>query len=358
MKALLILSDNVFVTPYLFFYLTFLKQTNIDYRVVYWDKAGSERIDDKKFIRFQYNRHGKLSRLIGYFKFRKKIVSLINRDSFSLIIPLHAQVFAIIVDKLLRKFKRKFIFDVRDYSYEKFYFFRVCQKFLVRNSLINVISSPGYTEFLPRGTYWTCHNIPPNLNGRYKQYNKRTSEEINISYIGSIRFMEQNKKIILFFKNDPRYHINFIGRNASQLKKFCALNHVKNVTLIDSFLPSKTLDYYSQTDIVMNLYGNHTPLLDYALSNKLYYSAFLYKPILVCKDTYMEKIINQYGLGFVLTLTDGNEKNKLYNYYKNLDREKYINKCDYFLAKSITENKKLIEKLKECVDQLKRNDND
>ena len=72
----------------------------------------------------------------------------------------------------------------------------------------------------------------------------------------------------------------------------------------------------------------------------------------------MEKIINQYGLGFVLTLTDGNEKNKLYNYYKNLDREKYINKCDYFLAKSITENKKLIEKLKECVDQLKRNDND
>lgn len=101
MKALLILSDNVFLTPYLSFYINLLNRNNVQYCVLYWDKSGTELINDSRYIRFNYNKKGKLYRAYGYLKFRNKILSVIDNESFSLIIPMHGQVFALIVDKLV-----------------------------------------------------------------------------------------------------------------------------------------------------------------------------------------------------------------------------------------------------------------
>lgn len=354
MKALLILSDNVFLTPYLSFYINLLNRNNVQYCVLYWDKSGTELINDSRYIRFNYNKKGKLYRAYGYLKFRNKILSVIDNESFSLIIPMHGQVFALIVDKLVNNFRHRYIFDVRDYSYERFFIFRSCQKVLCHNSMINIISSPGYKKFLPRGKYWMCHNIPPSLCEGFKQLYSKNSIPIQISYIGSIRFMEQNKKIILFFLNDPRFHLNFIGLNALKLKDFCIKNNAKNVSLIDAFPSTKTLTYFQAADMIMNLYGNHVPLLDFALSNKLYYSAYLYKPILVCNDTYMEFICKKYHLGFSLSLVNPGEKDHLYQYYRTLDRSQYIRYCDNFFHNALNDNSDLNKKLDECLNLLKK----
>lgn len=85
-----------------------------------------------------------------------------------------------------------------------------------------------------------------------------------------IRYQDRNKKIIDLFNNDDRFQNHFIGKNAFELKDYITERHIKNVRLVDQFPTEKTLDYYAVTDAILNVYGNHTPLLDYALSNKLY----------------------------------------------------------------------------------------
>lgn len=345
MKIAIILSDNVYVTPYLTFYINILEKAGIDYIVIYWDKSNSESISDNRYFRFTFNNSGKFARAAGYFAFRQVILNLLKAKKIDFIISLHSQVAALLVDKLVCNYKHRYIYDIRDYSYEKFYAFRMIQRKLVKHSCLNIISSLGYKSFLPNATYWVCNNVPPLLDPNYKQYENWNDEKIVISYIGSIRFMEQNKKIIRFFKNDARFHLNFIGRNALKLKNFCEQNDIQNITLIDEFKSADTLKFYLKTDMIMNLYGNHDPLLDYALSNKLYYAAYLYKPILVCKDTYMERITNQFKLGMSLSLDDEKERDDLYNYYKNLNRKKFIYTCDAFWRTIEMENEKLRRKI-------------
>lgn len=352
MRALIVLADNVYLTPYLNFYTNLLDNCNFNYDVIYWDKNNNEIVNKSNYIRFMITSNNKVNRLVGYFKYRKYIKKIEKNKKYDLIIPLHSIVTFIIFDMLLKKYKRRYIYDVRDYSYEKFFVFRYIQKKIVKNSMINIISSDGYREFLPTDTYYVIHNCSNDNYKEFKQIKNSTNETIEISYIGLIRFIEQNQKILLFFKNDKRFHINFIGTNANQLKKFCIDNNINNVTLIDTFDPKLTLNYYQKTDIIMNLYGNHTPLLDYALSNKLYYAANLYKPILVCSDTYMEKISKSYNIGFTLNMELDSEKDKLYDFMKRLDRNEFIKNCNAFMKKVLQEQELLIKELTNRISNL------
>lgn len=353
MRALLILADNVYLTPYLRFYSSILEEIHYDYSVVYWDKNNNEIIEDERYIRFSSDNTNKFGKIIGYLKYRKFVMDICEERDFDVIIPLHAIVSFIFYPLLIKSYKNRYIYDVRDYSYERFCLFRLAQKKLVKQSLINIISSEGYKNFLPKAEYFIAHNIPRADLSAYKQTENKTTLPIQISYIGLIRFMAQNKRIIQFFKNDKRFHMNFIGTNAETLQPYCKENGVENVTLIGTFNPADTLNYYNKTDLIMNLYGNHTPLLDHALSNKLYYAASLYKPILVCEDTFMETISKEYDIGFTLRLSDLDEKEKLVNYINSLDRDQFIQHCDLFMSKVLTEQLNVQSELTKRLNNLK-----
>ncbi|MDB1944455.1 capsular biosynthesis protein [Clostridium tertium] len=352
-NALIVLADNIYLTPYINLYISILNRLNINYKVIYWDKNNNEYINDSRYIRYSYKDRSKVSKIIGYIKYRSLIINNLKKKNYTIIIPLHGIVSFILFDVLMLKFKNRYIYDIRDYSYEKLLIYRIIQRILVNNSMINIISSKGYKEFLPKGEYFITHNIPYNDYKKYKQYEKSSCSKISISYIGLIRFMEQNKRILRFFKNDNRFHLNFIGTNAMGLKEFCERNNIYNVTLKDTFNSSETLNYYKDTDLIMNLYGNKTPLLDYALSNKLYYSACLYKPILVCEGTYMEKISKEYGIGFTLSMNNIEEKDILYKYIFEMKRNKFIDNCNIFMKEVYEENSKLEIELTNRLENIK-----
>ncbi len=336
MKAIFILSDNIYLTPYIKFYIDILKKLNVEFDVVYWDKNDNEIISDANYFRFHYKSKCKIEKIFGYLKFRLFVKKIIEKNKYNLIIPLHMTVYLFINNFFVNRYKGRYIFDVRDYSYEKYSFFQSIEKKLANNSLINIISSKGFLNFLPENEYFIHHNFSYDDYKEYKQYNN-PNEKIELSFIGLIRFMEQNKKIINYFANDDRFHLNFIGTNSDELKEYCEKNSINNVSCVGTFNSKDTLKYYNSTDGIMNMYGNNSKLLEYALSNKLYYSAVLYKPILVSKNTYMEELTKKYNLGIAVDLYDKSKLNDIYNYYIHLDRNKYINDCNNFIDKVIKE---------------------
>jgi hypothetical protein len=185
------------------------------------------------------------------------------------------------------------------------------------------------------------HNDPEIDEFTIKKFENRNlnKDKIVISYVGLIRFHDQNKKVILKFKNDKRFILRFIGKDAYALKKFCEENNVDNVELIDWFPPEKTLNYYYETDIINNLYGNSTPLLDYALSNKLYYAAKLRMVVLVCPNTYMEKISKKYGFGYTFNINVPNACDDLFTYYKSQSLQVLKQGCEMFEREINSDNK-------------------
>ena len=88
------------------------------------------------------------------------------------------------------------------------------------------------------------------------------------------------------------------------------------------------------------MYGNKNPHLNYALSNKLYFSAQLGIPIVVCPDTYMEEISKKYQLGISVDIEKPTSKDKLVDFYDNMDYKTMISGADLFL-----ENVKRDEKI-------------
>jgi hypothetical protein len=219
-------------------------------------------------------------------------------------------------------------------------FYYNAEKKLVNKCGLAVISSPAYKRFLPEHNYLLVHNSPNLSDGQIHNFRKRrenaqreknTERPLVLSFIGGVRFFEQDKKVLSYFANDDRFQVSYIGAGADLLREHCEKNKIKNVFLHDRFPPEKTLDFYFDTDMILNLYGSETPLLDYALSNKLYYAATLEIPILVCPGTYMEEISTKYKFGFPLALDDPDSRNRLVEWHSALDPDVLHDGCLRFM---------------------------
>lgn len=353
MRALIISCDNIYLTPYISLYERVFENKKIEFDVIYWDKNKNEDKYLCRYIRYTSKHNTIGEKTIGYINFRKIILKQLKEIDYQLVVCLHTIGNFLITDKLITKYRRKYIFDVRDYSLEKYALVRLIEKILTRYSALNVISSEGFKNFLPNAQYEIAHNLPSFDYKKYREIIPRLRRnKIWISYIGLIRFMDQNKKIIDYFKNDDRFVLRFAGTGALQLQEYCKKVNATNVELIDTFAAEDTLRYYEDTDIVMNLYGSGTPLLDYALSNKLYYSAMLCKPILVCKNTYMEKISKKYGFGVTIDLHNELSKDNLFEYMQNYDRKELAFGCDAYIEIAKTQQKHLVETLENTINNI------
>lgn len=354
MKVIFISADNLYLTPYLRLYTDILDANNDEYDVLYWDKRQNEPSSRKNYHRFIEGKKAEKATVFGYIKFRNWILKKLKMLAPDFLICLHQVANLILADVLLFRFSGKYIYDVRDYSYERFLIVRIVQRIFVRKSAMNIISSEGYRNFLPQGEYYIAHNLPAGFTKNCQKKSFGANNPIRISYIGLIRFMEQNKKIIRFFCNDERFILYFIGTGAEQLKEYCESIGAKNIVLIGTFDPQDTLQYYENTDLIMNLYGNKTPLLDFALSNKLYYAAMVSKPILVCDGTYMEQITHKFGFGYTLTLSEDQERDELFSYICSVNHEEIYESCNKFLVEVTDQQEKLLQRLKFVLSNVKK----
>lgn len=328
--------DNLYLVPYLKKYLSFVGK----YDVIYWNRSNvEEKSGAENIYAFHCASGNKFQKLLGYVRFSFFAAEILKKNDYSRVVILHTPL-AVLIGKLLcTQYSGRYLLDIRDYSYEKYRWYREWEKKLVNHSGLNVISSKGYLSFLPSGEYISVHNdnpIEPSLIELSRRNFSTRKRPIVISNIGLIRFHQQNRKLILAFRNDPRFQLRFIGKGADELADFCREQKVENVQLTGYFVPEKSVEYFMQSDVISNLYGNHIPLLDYALSNKLYYAAKLCKPILVCPDTYMQKA--SVGFGYTMDLDSQHVADNFYSYYTAIDKEKLQRACDDFLVEVFREN--------------------
>lgn len=327
------------------------KHINANYSVIYWDRENLNETDkDNRYYRFSYEikPEDKARKIKGYIKYRRFIIKILREHDFDIVIFLQTLSALLVGGYIEKKYRNRYIVDVRDYTHEKNKIIYNIEKHIVSAAKICIISSEGYKTFLPKHEYMIDHNMRdlPQIKVEDIQNREKNRKVIHIGFVGYVNYQEQHKKLIMALKDDERFRMSFIGTRAFELKEFCEKNNVTNVTLVDTFDTAKTLDYYTDIDLVNNLYGNHTPTLDYALSNKLYFSTALWIPILVCPDTFMEAVSKKYGIGMTVDLDSQGFADDIYNYYQDINWDSFVNGCKNFVSKARNDQKKLGE----CLD--------
>lgn len=333
-KRICIISlGNIYLSPYIHTYTKLIKS---HFSVIYWDRENiNEELPNSSIFRFRRKLTGKFSKLFSYFCFRKYIIKILKKEKFDCLIFLQTLGSVLVGSYITRKYRNKYIVDIRDYSYEGNRFVNRKEKRVIANALKCVISSEGYKSFLPSGDYLVTHNRRELDELKVGTIKRRAKNRmvINIAFIGYVNYQEQHKALLLSLKNDSRFVVSFIGTRANELEKFCLDNDIKNAVLRDRFDPSNILDLYSNVDFINNLYGNHTPTLDFALSNKLYFAAELNIPILVYEDTFMSAVSSKYKIGLTIDKIDNSTANKIWDYYHKIDWQSFADGCSLFLEK-------------------------
>lgn len=349
MRVGIIAANSIRYSPYIFFYTDILSKNNIECELIYPDRNGLKESFDGVSHALPWNR--RLPTLLSYALYSNAVIKVVKRCKYDALIVLTSVNAAYLSLWLKRNYAKRYIVDIRDYSHENILPYYYLESIAVRNSLMNVISSAKFTEFLPAADYSVCHNINQDDAERADYSFCKANDVIKIGYVGALSYIDQCNRLMKLVAADERFSLDYYGSSVSEpvLKEYAQQLCCDRIHFHGAYSGSEKASIIQKVDILFNAYGNGIPLLDYALSNKLYDSLIHRKMILTCPDTYM----NEMGgpLAFPIELSTAKTLDDLYDWYMRIDGHEIeafaINALEAVLQEnSVTKGKIAAELLK------------
>lgn len=329
MKIGIIAFNDRNIVPYVENYISIFEKKNIEYECVFWDRYSNAKTNKKDNI---YTLHikcepgcKKFFKIIPMLKFKFAVEELIKIEKYTHLVILGTQPAILLHRTLTEKFKERYIFDFRDYTYEKFNFYKRIVHLLIDNSKFTSISSKGFLRFLlPSKKIILSHNIiySNSYDVSIRNGILDTSKDIlNIGFVGGIRYFEVNKTLICKLKNSKNFRLLYVGKPNidCDLNTFCLEHKVKNVVFKGEFKNFDKYKIYEEIDFINSLYGNENLEVTTALPNRLYDSLIYKKPIIASKGTYLGELVESYNIGLVLNVFEDDIETRIIEYINNLD---------------------------------------
>lgn len=354
-KILLISGSNLNRTPFVGFYLNILDSSRVNYDVLYWNRDVNDKIDVAKGNEIVYdiplfiysNPLKKIYATYKFYKFGKKIIKRGNYDKvicFTILTSIFFQQY------LTRRFKKKYIFDIRDHSplISKSFFWTLFEK-MIHNSYVTVISSRGFFKWLPQNShYLLSHNIDSSLLS-HNPCRATNNKGIEILTIGFFVRFEPNGYLIQTLGNVEGVKLSFVGYGPryKEYEDYCKSNHIQNVEFKGRYQKEEELNYYDQCNMV-NILLPHTLNSDTCMSNRFYNAVVARKPMIVNSGCYQAELVEKYKLGLVVDNYD-NAGQQIIDYYQHLKWGEYFAGCEKFIEDVMQDNKAFENKVKEFV---------
>lgn len=354
----IIFIADVTYCPYLRKYTQVLDELKTEYEVLYWNRDGQP--NDYPLNYTSFNMVSKLDRpplfkIFDFWKFKTWVKHQIDIKKYKKLIILSTLSGVIITKTLINKYKGRYIFDIRDYSYENINFFLKKEEKLIKESFFTCISSEGFKEFLPSGySYLTVHNFNNNEVLQEKNFvKKKYGDTLNLIFVGGVRYFNHQVQIINNLKNDRRFNLVYHGSgpDLERFTTYCKENSIKNVTFTGKYDNSEKKNLLKNADILNNSYKSSKVMeIKYAISNK-YYDGLIYRiPQLVETDTFKCEKVENLGVGIGLNESAKNFANKLYEYYFKIDEKTFNENCEKGLKSIIKDDELYIKKIREFID--------
>lgn len=329
----ILLTSNLKHCTLISHYTGLLNAKNINYDIIYFDRYGieeeSQATNIYKYTEQLNSSNGKVSKTPTFLRFRKYAVNILKQNNYKFVITWNTFTIFLFYTYLKGK-KIPYIHNIRDYFNEKNPFINLMQNKVSNDSLLNTISSQGFRRFLPDQKYMMVHSMNEEMDLEITKLQNSLNKPIKIGFVGNVRFVKEQERLIQLFKNDERFMLYFCGTNSEKLQDYIDENKVHNVELKGAFEPSETNTLINEMTLINNIFGNESDSVSTLTSIRLYYSTLLYRPILVNNNTHMADLVEKNGIGFSLDFHDINLKERVYEWVKNLDYDSYKENCDSF----------------------------
>jgi len=258
-----------------------------------------------------------------------------NNKSYDYI---HACDFDTIIPALACKlfFGKKVVYDIFDFYADMLRdapdflrrFIRRIDLFLIGFADGVIIADEGRIEQIkgskPRNLV-VIYNSPSSVNLREvpKRRDNSDSDSLVIAYIGLLQRERGIFEMIDVVKNHPEWKLVLGGYGAEEEEIKAKIKDIKNVKFIGRVPYDKTLEIYASSDIMFATYDPQIPNHRYSSANKLFEAMMLGKPIIVARNTSMDKIVEKYGLGFVVEYGNKKDLEETITSISNWDKDKW-----------------------------------
>lgn len=331
MKIAIIYMSDIKYAPFIEKYAEIFRENNIEYDVIFWNREIAENRFPSNYkvyrnpMRMDLPKEKKLK---GFLGFRRYCKSCIKEEKYNKIVALTTLSAFFLFDILIWKYPKRYIFDIRDFSYENIRWFKIIESWLIKKSEYTVISSPYFKEFLMENyEYLLCHNHNRQDDNVVKKAAKRKEDKINVGFVGSMRYFDHQKYIIDALSDDDRFILSYYGTGPEYDKflKYKTDKNISNMFLYGSYDYREIGRILEEIDILNNSYGYVddclNPEIRYAISNK-YYSGLQWKiPQLVETGSYKCKQVERLNVGIGIDIKDADFADKLYDYYLTYDED-------------------------------------
>ncbi|MEG1992476.1 MAG: hypothetical protein RR056_03740 [Acetivibrio sp.] len=282
----------------------------------------------------------KISKIIPFIKWRRFVIQRLEKENYDSLVILTTIPGVLLNKYLIKKYKENYIFDIRDYTFENLKVYSNIVNALIKKSKVTLISSEGFKEWLlPSEKIYLTHNISNIDQVNSKEQINLKMNKLSIGFVGGIRYYKENCQLIDQLKEHPNLTVKYIGKIhlGINLKEYCRKKKVKNVVFEPEYKNDEKKEIYEKIDIINAVYGSETFVVKTALPNKLYDCILFKKPIMVSKNTYLEKIVEKYKLGFAVDIYKDNIYSELEKYVKKFNSKLYLKGCNQWLEKVLEE---------------------
>ncbi|MBQ4528074.1 MAG: hypothetical protein II998_08375 [Clostridia bacterium] len=345
----LVFCGDLKYCPYLTRYTKLLDENKSEYEVLFWNRGAYELDLSENYAYYGSASDlskGKIAKLFDFFGFRKWLKKRIKSKKYDKLIIL-STLSGVLIWDVLKKYKDKYIFDVRDYSFEHISLFAKAEKRIVENSVFTAISSEGFKSFLPKSDkYVLAHNFNPEEAKRESHsFKKNETEPLNVVWNGAMRFFAHQKFIIDALKNDSRFQLVYhgAGPELEQYEKYAKDEGIKNITFTGVYDNKDKPSLLANAHILNNSYGYGRPdvaekELENAVSNRFYDGLIYHIPQFTESVGHKKNLVEKSGVGTGLK-TDENFADRLYEYYMSISKEDFDKACTEALAKICDDDK-------------------
>lgn len=342
MKFLIIAFHPRTMTPYAKQYENEILKAGYSYDILFWDRFSNGALEKKEneyiFHRICTLGGNRLKKIYPFYLFRKTVKKIIFDGKYDKIIILNTMPGFLLHDILLKKYKNKYILDIRDYTYEKYTFYLNTVENLINNSFFTAISSRGFQRFLGKNKKLVVNHNISNLGDILQNPTlHRDKQVLTIGFVGAIRYFDENIALINSFANKDNMNFIFAGRELSDcpLKEYCSQKEYTNVSFSGAFKNEEKTEIYRKIDIINSLYGNKAIEVQSLLPNRLYDSLIFKKPILTTRGTYLSEVVEKWGIGLSLEGSqDYNQEDyqkNIYEYVDNFDENSFVTNANNLL---------------------------
>ena len=342
----IVFIQDIRYCPYLGRYTQPLKEAGIPFDLIWWERwktppttplpeAAEGAQAYHAFTRYSEMARSPASKLGDFAAFSRYARDVIRRRKYDRLIVLTTMSGMLLADLLTGSYRKRVIFDIRDSSYERFGLYKAIEARIVDASAFTCISSEGFLEFLPRDHEYVVADNFVDSDIRAAEgmrfHKKAPGEPLRLSYVGFVRYFQENRKILDALIDDPRFLLSYHGTGADYDRLVEYQRQHENgrleVTGYFDFGRDKA-GLCERADIINNFYPHTLEIQRLATTNKAYDGIIFHRPQLVSTGTFSQKLMEDWGVGCALSIGQSDFADRLYNYYHQLDEAEFNRNAD------------------------------